>query len=71
MIEEMTPLQIVPAGPKELASGTAVLRRFADQELTLTDAVGLWLMKQKKLAVCWSTDFHLGLTAVPLVTQQE
>ena len=71
MIEEMKPLQILPAGPKELMGGTSVLRRFADQELTMTDAVGLWLMREKKLGVCWSTDFRLGLMGAALVTNQE
>ena len=44
-----------------------VLRRFSDQDLTLADAVDLHLMQERKLKVCWSTDFHLALTGVPLV----
>jgi hypothetical protein len=43
------------------------LRRFFDQDLTLTDAVGLHLMRASKIRTCWSTDFHLGLTGVSLV----
>jgi predicted nucleic acid-binding protein len=71
MIEAMTPLKIVPAGERELRGATGLLRRFADQRLTLTDALGLHLMKTHGLARCWSTDFHLGLTGVPLAIHQE
>ena len=68
MLEEMDVLQVAPVGPRELKGGTAVLRKYADQDLTMTDAVGLWLMKEKKIGSCWSTDAHLGLSGVPLVT---
>jgi hypothetical protein len=47
-----------------------MLRKFSDQDLTLTDAVGLHLMKDKRIGVCWSTDFHLGLGGASLVTDQ-
>lgn len=66
MVEDMTPLGILPVGPAEQAAAAAVLRRFSDQDLTLTDGVGLHLMKQHRIRHCWSTDFHLGLTGVPL-----
>jgi hypothetical protein len=49
----------------------ALLRRFSDQELTLTDAVGLHLMASRRTRMCWSTDFHMGLTKVPLVIYTE
>ncbi|HEY2729798.1 MAG TPA: hypothetical protein VGK52_07640, partial [Polyangia bacterium] len=57
-------------GPKEQGAATDLLRRFSDQDLTLTDAVGLHLMKTQRLRTCWSTDFHLGLTGVPLVINE-
>jgi predicted nucleic acid-binding protein len=41
MIEDMTPLRVVEVGVDELAGATRLLRRFSDQDLTLTDAVGL------------------------------
>ena len=66
MVEDMTFLEVVEAGPKELAAGTALLRKFSDQDLTLVDAVGLHLMKARSVKSCWSTDRHLGLTGVPL-----
>ena len=67
MIEEMTPLAVLSAGGDELAGAIKLLRRFSDQELTLADGVGLHLMKQRSVKVCWSTDFHLRITGVPLV----
>jgi predicted nucleic acid-binding protein len=66
MLEEMRFLAVAPVGPREQEGATALLRRFSDQDLTMTDAVGLYLMREHKVACCWSTDFHLGLTGVPL-----
>lgn len=65
MVEEM-PIEIISAGSSEIDEGTKLLRKFSDQDLTLTDTVGLWLMKKRCNRVCWSTDFHLGITGVPL-----
>jgi predicted nucleic acid-binding protein len=70
MIEDMTPLTVAAVGPREQGAATELLRRFSDQDLTLTDAVGLHLMKAQRLRQCWSTDFHLGLTGVPLVINE-
>lgn len=71
MLEAMAPLKILPVGPHEQLGGTDLVRRFADQRLTLTDAVGLFIMRDRGVSTCWSTDFHLGLTGVPLVIHQE
>lgn len=65
-IEELRPLRVVAVGDSEHAGGVRVLRRFADQDLTVTDAVGLHVMRELAIQVCWSTDFHLGLTGVAL-----
>jgi predicted nucleic acid-binding protein len=70
MIEEMKPLKIAEVGQDEQDSATLLLRRFSDQNLTLTDAVGLHIMKTLKLKHCWSTDFHLGLTGVTLIINE-
>jgi len=66
MVEDMTPLTVLPVGPKEQAAAASLLRRFSDQDLTLADAVGLHVMAAHRVQSCWSTDFHLGLTGVPL-----
>ncbi len=36
----------------------------------MTDAIGLHVMAIRNVRHCWSTDFHLGLTGVPLVIHQ-
>jgi predicted nucleic acid-binding protein len=67
MVQAMSPLKVLQVGDPELNSGIAMLRKFRDQQLTLADAVGLHLMKVRRIRKCWSTDFHLGLTGVPLI----
>ena len=67
MIEVMTPLSVFPVGPAEINGGAAMMRKFKDQDLTLADAVGLHHMAVRKLNLCWSTDFHLGLGGAELV----
>jgi len=67
MIEAMRPLRTVAVGRREQAAGIELLRRFADQKMTLTDAVGLHVMETRRIRSCWSTDRHLGLTGIPLV----
>ena len=66
MIEEM-PLRISPVRSEEQNECVNLLRKFSDQDLTLADAAGLYLMKSRRIRLCWSTDFHLSLTGVPLV----
>ena len=66
LVEDLQPLAIVEAGATDVKAATALLRRFSDQRLTLTDAVGLHLMQVRRIQTCWSTDRHLGLTGVPL-----
>ena len=68
LIEAIVPLRIVSVGPDEQAAGMRMLRKYSDQDLSLTDAVGLHVMQAHRLRECWSTDRHLGLTGVPLVT---
>ena len=67
MIEAMAPLMIASVGAAEQTGAGVLLRRHADQNLTMTDAVGLHLMEQRRVASCWSTDFHLALGGVQLV----
>lgn len=66
MVEAM-PLKVLAAGPKAHAAAVDLLRKFSDQDLTVTDAVGLHVMKRRRIRRCWSTDRHMGLTGVPLV----
>jgi predicted nucleic acid-binding protein len=70
LIEDMSPLTVAAVGRSEQDKGADILRRFSDQDLTMTDAVGLHVMRVQRIRVCWSTDFHLGITGVPLVVNQ-
>jgi hypothetical protein len=66
MIESM-PLDILDVGPNEQRAAIALMRKYSDQGLTLPDATGLHLRAARRIRLCWSTDFHLGLTRIPLV----
>ena len=68
LIEALEPLRVVAVGLDEQTEGIRLLRKYSDQDLSLTDAVGLHVMRAARLRACWSTDRHLGLTGVPLVT---
>ena len=70
LIEDLIPLEIARVGQAEQAGAAQLLRRFSDQDLTLTDAVGLHVMQERKVGSCWSTDFHLGLTGVELIINE-
>lgn len=67
LIELMTPLEVAAVDSNDLQKATELLRKYSDQDLTLTDAAGLALMVARRIRSCWSTDFHLGITGVPLV----
>jgi predicted nucleic acid-binding protein len=67
MTDEMACLRVARIQPDQMKSAQAVLRRFGDQDLTLVDAMGLVLMRDRGTASCWSTDRHLALMGVPLV----
>src|ERR687889_2553766 len=70
LIEDLKPLEVAKVGQAEQAGAAQLLRRFSDQDLTLTDAVGLHVMQERKVGSCWSTDFHLGLTGVELIINE-
>lgn len=69
-IEELKGVKIQSVGQAEIRETSKLIRKFPDQDLTIADAVGLLLMQRLKIKSCWSTDFHLGLTGVPLIIHQ-
>lgn len=69
-IEDLKPLSLSSVGVEEKDAAARLLQRFSDQDLTLTDAVGLYVMKAARIRSCWSTDAHLGITGVPLVIHE-
>jgi predicted nucleic acid-binding protein len=50
----------------ELSKVRKMLTKFNDQTLTVADAHGLVIMRDRRNAICWSTDRHLGLTGADL-----
>ena len=64
-------MRVVNPTHADRASSFELLRRYSDQDLTLVDAMGLQVMSARQIAVCWSTDFHLGLTGVPLAIHSQ
>ena len=65
-IAELPHLTVEPFGTEQLTVVSAIIKKFHDQKLTLADAHGLAVMKQRRTEVCWSTDRHMSLTGVPL-----
>lgn len=70
LVRALTPLRVLSVGGQELEAANRLLTEFSDQDLTLADAVGLHLLRSHRIRSCWSTDFHLGLTGVPLVIHE-
>jgi predicted nucleic acid-binding protein len=62
------PLGVHGFDESELDKTVAFVKKFGGQELTLADAHGLAVMKSRRIASCWSTDRHLGLTGATLVS---
>lgn len=69
-VDDLTVLKIFPVGAGELKQSGHVLRHFSDQDLTMADACGLWMMKKQKIHQCWSTDRHLGLLGALLAIHE-
>ncbi|MBI4873642.1 MAG: PIN domain-containing protein [Acidobacteria bacterium] len=61
-------LHVVPFDRKALIEASAGVRKYADQKLTLADSHGLAILRERRIATCWSTDRHLGLGGATLVT---
>lgn len=70
MVEVLSPSQVIDVGLQEQSGAVELLHKFSDQNLTLADAMGLHIMDHHSIQTCWSTDFHLGLTRVPLIIHQ-
>jgi len=66
-VEALPALNMRPSNPGELTKAGRIVKKFADQNLTLADAHGLALMQELRVGSRWSTDRHLSLTGVPLV----
>lgn len=67
-VEALPHLTIESFGFEQLAAASAFVKKFSDQKLTLADAHGLAIMKDRRTETCWSTDRHMALTGVELAT---
>jgi len=65
-IGELPRLTVETFGREQLNKARRIVSRFGDQDLTLADAHGLAIMSERRVATCWSTDRHLGLTGAEL-----
>lgn len=65
-IETLPDLTVQAFDATELSKVRRALARFSDQNLTLADAHGLIIMKDRRSAICWSTDRHLSMMGVDL-----
>lgn len=61
------PIRIIAFDERELGRASVLIKKFAEQDLTLADAHGLVLMSARRIKACWSTDRHLGVTGATLV----
>ncbi len=66
-IAALSALTVVAFDDAALTRASRVVKKFADQPLTLADAHGLILIGERRAAQCWSTDRHLTLTGASLV----
>ena len=65
-LDALPDLVIVPFDAAALAKTGILVRKYQDQRLTLADAHGLSIMRERRHSVCWSTDRHLALTGARL-----
>ena len=66
-LDALPGLAVIAFDGSELAKQRPILSRFGDQNLTLADAHGLLIMRERKTTMCWSTDRHLALTGAELI----
>jgi predicted nucleic acid-binding protein len=69
-VDALSALTVIEFDQAALTRASRVTKKFADQPLTLADAHGLVLMKQRRTSQCWSTDRHLTLQGASLVVSE-
>jgi hypothetical protein len=65
-LDDLDALTVHPFDSAELTKTRRVLATFSDQTLTLADAHGLAMMKDRGNKICWS---HMGLTSIELAAR--
>jgi predicted nucleic acid-binding protein len=66
-LDSLPSLTIRGFDANELIQASRIVKKYAGQRLTLADAHGPAILKERRIGSCWSTDRHLGLGGVPLV----
>lgn len=65
-VESLRPLTVHAFASPDVARVKEIVSKFADQDLTLADAHGLAIMRERRISSCWSTDRHLALNGARL-----
>ena len=65
-LPELPMFKVLGFGEVELSKAAGIVKRYADQGLTLADAHGLAIMSERRIRTCWSTDRHLALGGAAL-----
>ena len=65
-LNELPMLEVANFDAVQLPAAARLVKKYADQSLTLADAHGLALMHARRIKTCWSTDRHLGLEGAAL-----
>jgi predicted nucleic acid-binding protein len=68
-LKALPALEIISFDPAAISDTSLVVKKFADQKLTLADAHSIAIMRKRRIRSCWSTDRHLALGGAALVIQ--
>ena len=68
-LDALPVLEILPFDPAAISTASLVVKKFADQKLTLADAHGIAIMRRRRITTFWSTDRHLTLGGAALAIQ--
>lgn len=60
-LDALPALEVVPFDQAALTDTGLLIKKFADEKLTLADAHGIAVMRKRRISTCWSTDRHLTL----------
>jgi predicted nucleic acid-binding protein len=66
-VDALPELTIQGFDASDLVKTARIVKKFSGQNLTLADAHGLAIMRERRIGCCWSTDRHLALDGVSLV----
>src|SRR5579859_3403059 len=55
-LDALPNLDVIAFDCAAVGESGGVVKKFADQKLTLADAHGLTIMQQSRIGTCWSTD---------------